>query len=713
MPYDVNQHACFEYLKAFESISLPSKNDYRGKDRREYTKLINHLKDIKSRLAQNQGAFDSTHDYQSLYTKLHELAAKISVKENPQVVLSNPMLGFHQQFFILLYENDSKLYEKINQELIHDAQNQIESRKRFTQSRLKEQGIKRPGFFQFGHPENWANKLFSGLLGLDYNPLKRTNVPYVAFKGNAHEPTLLRMGTQIQGRNTVQGAFENYLGAKQSAAKQFGSDKDIHHVYINLLKRDLKNQPGKFERYFERIKTLALEALNKKPLGARVITLPADSAAFFQGFSKRTAKSLDKNKLFEVENIKQQLISSIKNNEHDFNIPDDVKAILFKNGLEEEVSRLLEQSAHFVLGSPPPTKITAEKRQALVFDFIKYGLTQFIAEKLNPDTMNISCKDAIDRGGVHALWFECRRRMERGDMMSEKEFNMHLDASALLVKGRPVNDHRVLIWNVLNQSFISNPKAYAKAPWVADWLVNNYPVDKKVESLENKSKLSPKDIALLSEYASELREYIKKIQPLKSVASIPEISPILETVPAFTEQRRKELSPLRGTTELSSHLDPIPEPVLEQTHCQLDSLHRCLEEQQKQGNTITKVKRREHEGGGSAVSFTLNAQRPVKVIAKSDNPDQVTYYAKRNIPLNEYEAFARTFAMSIVASVKPHSVLNFSSAPEDKKPLLKSAFTAVIQELIQTGKLEASKAPLIMTDKPPKSQKAAKETLTI
>jgi hypothetical protein len=103
-------------------------------------------------------------------------------------------------------------------------------------------------------------------------------------------------------------------------------------------------------------------------------------------------------------------------------------------------------------------------------------------ETIQPDTYNISCKDNIDRGGAHNLWYEFMHEIKNGEReISLEEFQMNLDASAILVKDRPMNDHRNVVWNALYQQFTHNPaKTAEKMPWVGTWLAQNIPMDKEL-----------------------------------------------------------------------------------------------------------------------------------------------------------------------------------------------------------------------------------------
>lgn len=461
---NVNQVAAYYYLKSFEKISLPDMLVYEGVDKALYQELNEHLKLIKK----NVLIFNKGINYQEIYTRLHDLAEKIPLKDNYMYSKSSSsVLEFHDKFFIKLYENESPIVDDIYNQLIK-----------------KNTMPARPGFWNFAHPDNWYNKVFSGVLGRNYNPLKKNNVPYVAFPNQRNSPKNIRFGVQVKDVNTPQPAFLNYVASKARLSSNIKTrEEGFTHAYFNLLKYD-KSSFFSIERNSERKRSLSLHNLERQYPGIAVMTLPADGEFFFQGFDKKKSVS-KKGELFKLLDIQESLVKSIMNNENDFYLSEKVKKIALINNAN--IKDLFMQSAEFVLGKPVDIKnikITATQRQAILSDFIKFKLSHYLITKLKIESFNFSCKDGIDRGASHNLWYEYRRRLENNDPMSEDEFRMNLDASAILVKGRPMNEHRNVIWNVLKGSFSKNPELYAKdkLSWVGNWLIENHPNKKMAET---------------------------------------------------------------------------------------------------------------------------------------------------------------------------------------------------------------------------------------
>jgi hypothetical protein len=477
MPTDILNKACCLYLAKFPSLSL-NDNDLahlNKSERDKYRQIITLLQ-----YYQQAGNYNEKVDYKRTYQKLHELAESLSLYSND--LAPGNLKSFHHAFFIALFENDNQIHSEINRLIIQPhSDNSTSDKQRILQNKAK---YSKAPFAGISHPEHVVNRFFSGLLGIHFHPLKKNNVPYISFEHASKERKNLRFGTQINGAGTVNRSFVQYLAAKKSLSPA----KKYIHVYINLQKRDL-NEGHRFERYFERTKSLALENLENQDLGIAVLTLPADSRYFFGGFSPKTALA-SSTQTTDLQDMKDEIISAIQNNTHDFYISDEVKDVLFKNKLSPIITELFERAAKDILGDQySPNKIVDPTiRQAVLFHFVKFHLTDYIINRLHPDNYNISCKDNIDRGGAHNLWYELNLKIRDSDEpISLSTFQKNLDSAALLVKERPMNDHRNLIWNTLYQQFIYNPqKVSQRMPWAGDWLAQNIPIYKGLEEQQHK-----------------------------------------------------------------------------------------------------------------------------------------------------------------------------------------------------------------------------------
>lgn len=496
MAIDILNTASFEYLTKLK-LQLPALQQkdlkqIKKSERVKYQRIVRLLKKLKS-------PYDEQKDYKAQYRKLHELAE--SLQYTAQDLKDKNLKEFHLAFFLTLFENDNQIHAKIYREIIQPVGVKNTSDKERV-SRNQSERSKRP-FSGWEHPEHAVNRFFSGLLGIAYHPLKKNNIPYISFEHSELGRKNLRFGAQINGRGNVNKSFIQFLTAK----KEKNPQKKFNHVYINLQKRDMK-EGGKFERYFERKRSLALERLeNREELSVAVITLPADSHFFFKGFSHHVGLSTSNEKT-KLSGLKNDIIEAIKQNKNDFYMSDDIKRIVFGNALDTEVSALFRAAASDVLGRRyhPHEEVDPALRQAIFFHFVKFHLTDYILKKIDPESYNIACKDNIDRGGAHNLWYEFMQKIKRGEKVSLGEFQKNLDASAILVKDRPMNEHRNVLWNMLYQSFTNNPILFSEpAPWVGQWLAQNIPLEKELEKkLDGKSSSIKISNALKKRFASRL-----------------------------------------------------------------------------------------------------------------------------------------------------------------------------------------------------------------
>jgi hypothetical protein len=294
--FNIKQQATFAYLSAFKHIFLPSSDElaqildlrYHSESAPLYTNLVEFIRQNLQTLDVN---FNHDIDYATLYTTLHDLAAKIPVCVHPTTIDQDALRTFHMQFFRALFQNDSGLHQAIHSHLGQTSSHEISRIEAISQN-LARHGITKYGTFDFEHPDHSVNQFFSSLLGIQYNPLRENNTPYIPFDEVEGEALILRFGTQIHGFNDLQPAFLNFL-----AVNNANSDgKIIHHLYFNLLQRDvlslgLKGILG--SRPFESFKTDALEDMNHYGLGIGVITLPADGELFLNGYSKHKGRAID------------------------------------------------------------------------------------------------------------------------------------------------------------------------------------------------------------------------------------------------------------------------------------------------------------------------------------------------------------------------------------------------------------------------------------
>ena len=150
---------------------------------------------------------------------------------------------------------------------------------------------------------------------------------------------------------------------------------------------------------------------------------------------------------------------------------------------------LIEKSFKF-MGVSPIKKVSLSKQQAVFFHFIKFEFTHFILDKLQPDSFNISCKDAIDRGGVASAYYNLIKSIKKGAPLSEEEFLRALHGAPTLVKGRGMNFHIKIIWNAIDHFIQAHDRTSKKTgilptldipTWLRTWRDDNAPSHSKIK----------------------------------------------------------------------------------------------------------------------------------------------------------------------------------------------------------------------------------------
>jgi hypothetical protein len=337
----------------------------------------------------------------------------------------------------------------------------------------------------------WCARFFS-ILDNNYKPQYTTGLSsvrqYRATQDYAFQD--LRMSTQGQRHNgtpRVSPLFEAFL--KAQTRQQLG-ESGITHLYFNMLNRDRTSYIGKKEKEL----TLQLEALEDRHSNVAVITLPADSGIMNILAYRNTSP------LHSYQDVKKDLLLIATQNPlskeefKDFYISPRVRALLFKDHTghynpEAERTKLtaLLDKSFASMGVEPSIPLSDATRQAVWFHFIKYELTHYIIEKLSTDangerrplTLNFSCKDGIDRGGIASAYYHLMRSFELSTQpMNQNEFDEALHAPPTMVKARGMNHHLQVIWNAVdgyvNQRY-DQLIQHSDRQWLISWRDQNCP----------------------------------------------------------------------------------------------------------------------------------------------------------------------------------------------------------------------------------------------
>jgi hypothetical protein len=331
---------------------------------------------------------------------------------------------------------------------------------------------------------------FTAMISDEFMPQHTTSLATIRhYKSNVDGPIEYRIGTQgqrHQGKERVSPLFKRFLQIQESQA----APGKITHIYFNNLGRDRTDAEGLKEKAL----TEQLEALEVDHHNVAVITLPADKGLMHKDDYKKTPPE------HPFQSVKDEFLHIAledKKAQHDikdFHISDHIRGKIFRKGglhspeIERQILEELLDKSFKAVGIEPGTQLSTAQRQAVWFHFIKSGLTNYIIDALQPVSINFSCKDAIDRGGVSSAYYNLIKSFEEGKTaMTREEFDRALHAAPTMVKGRGMNHHKLLIWNALdayiNQNY-NDLKTKPMKAWVIEWRDANCPHHRVGELLD-------------------------------------------------------------------------------------------------------------------------------------------------------------------------------------------------------------------------------------
>ena len=301
-------------------------------------------------------------------------------------------------------------------------------------------------------------------------------------------PIELRSGTQAQyiedGTARLNPIFEAWL------VSQYEKNREMTCVYFNSLGRDslvskdyldvVVGVSTRQEREYERNLTLQLHAAEDRHPNLIVITLPADKGLL------SASDYLLSDPFVSVEKVAYQIFAIASGNDlaeipvKDFYISSAAEKKLYRTEEEKTVvlkgliANSLQKILNLSIDQDAEKIITQAQYQAVYFHFIKYELTHFILEKFALKMLIFACKDGIDRAGIASLYYNLMRSLAVSVPFTEEEFHRALDAAPKYVKGRPMNHHRTILWNVIHHLLTAN---IVEVPqWLQNWHDANIPV---------------------------------------------------------------------------------------------------------------------------------------------------------------------------------------------------------------------------------------------
>ncbi|WED44491.1 hypothetical protein [Legionella cardiaca] len=404
-----------------------------------------------------------------------------------------PELKELNDFIFSIYDNDndilSETFEVIkNIPLSHTpVNNAIEGS---ISNALKDRGTKINKYAQSPAQAGSLFGRFTAMISDNFKPQHTTSLATLRkyrYTQDDSRPREYRFGTQgqrDQGIERVSPLFERWLQVK---AERAASDSKITHIYFNNLGLDRTDAEGRKESALTR----KLHQLEERHPNIAVITLPADKGLMSGGHYRKVRDSHDYAVVYD-EFLK---IASQDSNSgqtiKDFYISDNVRQLAFQNANGEytkeiekdELKKLLDKSFK-VMGITPGTPMSSAQKQAIWFHFIKFELTNHIIKALQPQSINFSCKDAIDRGGVSSAYYNLLKSFEEqtppkiNAPMTREEFECALHAAPAMVKARGMNHHLKIIWNAVNNYVNANYdelKTNTNKAWLIEWRDVNCP----------------------------------------------------------------------------------------------------------------------------------------------------------------------------------------------------------------------------------------------
>jgi len=436
-------------------------------------------------------------------TILHEekpIAFAISIATaRPIITRAKELHDNLDALIISIYENNNGILPETYNAIKHVVQNATPSANDLEKGIAKL--VKPRGGRQINHAQSPSDvdSLMGktrAVVGNTFKPQLTTGIPTIrnySYKTTA-EPQELRFNTQGQihdGEKRVSPLFKAFALAQSRRAQAVKhteklaavnnqseiltaddtADSGITEVYFNVLNRDYRKSPaGKREVGITRV----LEALNADPATTNfaVITLPANDGLMQHNEYKNTARTeryVDVMKEFLAIATESPLATQ---RFKDFYISPNIRNKIFatQDG-QAEITALLHQS-FTTMGIDEDAVLSPAERQAVWFHFTKFALPNFIITKLNPHSINFSCKDAIDRGGVFSAYYNLMKSIELGGApLSREEFEQGLHAAPTMVKGRGMNYHSKIIWNAVDAYISGQDKFSQPAQTVPDWLI--------------------------------------------------------------------------------------------------------------------------------------------------------------------------------------------------------------------------------------------------
>jgi hypothetical protein len=282
-----------------------------------------------------------------------------------------------------------------------------------------------------------------GQFNLNYDPQVQENTPYILFEmiGKDKNIQVIRMGTQ-----TYEGYF-SLFSQTANVNKEF--EGFVNYLLANKKKHIYFNFQNKIPTWYGRNEAPRCRALeefaSKYQECLYFVTLPKNTLFYHQ---EGPFEALDDAKIF-----KENFIIESKNLDGGFsfiNIEELITSDKIINKIIDEV-----HLKHF---DNKPQLSLEERKNFIELTYLE--LEKWLIIHINPDSINLTCKDGIDRaGGASALlYFDLYlKHLKELNESQIQDLEAILFAPALLVKKRAITKNRF-------DRFISAAKHLSRIP---------------------------------------------------------------------------------------------------------------------------------------------------------------------------------------------------------------------------------------------------------
>jgi hypothetical protein len=486
----LNLH-CFTYLYNLAQNYSNTECDQSAQDGQQILNLLGEI----------PNGFKLTVAYWDLYHKVH-------------CIIMQNSLQLPKSFIKALFVNDNQSLSNTWKIVDHIQQKTILKLSDIPQRLSGQNGITKRNQMTPDYAGSKSGRFCSMLWA--FHPSNTTSIATIrSYDYRVKSPVLpkeLRFGTQgVYEQSLGKGATVNQLFQlwlkNQADELSTQQEKKISHIYFNSLAyHRLKGYEAEWETQISQ----ALHALELSIKNVAVITFPADQGLLNASLLCDPQETI----FYQKEYLRELIIAVATNNDlclsknnslreffiKDCYISDAVKQLLYgvaqntlscsmlqvialddydkqqeKIKVEEFIDKTFQR-----LHMQDTDDLTMPQMMAAYFHFFKYEYSNFILEKINPLTFNMSCKDAIDRGGVHSAYYNIVKAKEYDLSLSTNEIITAIHSAPILVKARLMNHHLSLLMNVLkifDQSLHDEIASGLGKPELIENFKSDYPSD--------------------------------------------------------------------------------------------------------------------------------------------------------------------------------------------------------------------------------------------